>query len=130
MTALLSVQNLSVAFGASTVVSGVSFDVQPGECVGIVGESGSGKSVTARALLGLAGPRSAVTADTLRFDDTSIADAPPRRLRSLRGRDIGYVSQGALVALDPLRTMARDRNACREGLMFVKSLETVSPVEA
>ena len=108
MTALLSVQNLSVAFGASTVVSGVSFDVQPGECIGIVGESGSGKSVTARALLGLAGPRSTVTADTLRFDDTSIADAPPRRLRSLRGRDIGYVSQGALVALDPLRTVGRE----------------------
>jgi len=108
VTALLSVQNLSVAFGATTVVSGVSFDVQPGECIGIVGESGSGKSVTARALLGLAGPRSTVTADALRFDDTSIADAPPRRLRSLRGRDIGYVSQGALVALDPLRTVGRE----------------------
>ena len=108
MTALLSVQNLSVAFGGSTVVSGVSFEVQPGECVGIVGESGSGKSVTARALLGLAGPRSTVTADELRFDDTSIADATPRRLRTLRGRDIGYVSQGALVALDPLRTVGRE----------------------
>jgi len=108
VTALLSVQNLSVAFGGSTVVSGVSFEVQPGECVGIVGESGSGKSVTARALLGLAGPRSTVTADELRFDDTSIADATPRRLRTLRGRDIGYVSQGALVALDPLRTVGRE----------------------
>jgi len=108
VTALLSVQNLSVAFGATTVVSGVSFDVQPGECIGIVGESGSGKSVAARALLGLAGPRSTVTADVLRFDDTSIADAAPRRLRSLRGRDIGYVSQGALVALDPLRTVGRE----------------------
>ena len=49
MTALLSVAGLSVRFGDSTVVSDVSFDVQPGECVGIVGESGSGKSVTARS---------------------------------------------------------------------------------
>ncbi|GAB3606072.1 ABC transporter ATP-binding protein [Conyzicola nivalis] len=105
---LLSVSNLSVRFGAATVVSGVSFDVQPGECVGIVGESGSGKSVTARALLGLAGKRARVTADALTFSSTEIQDASPRRLRSLRGREIGYVSQGALVALDPLRPVGRE----------------------
>ena len=108
MTALLSVAGLSVRFGDTTVVSDVSFDVQPGECVGIVGESGSGKSVTARALLGLAGRRARVTADTLRFDGTDIPDAPSRTLRALRGRDIGYVSQGALVALDPLRPVGRE----------------------
>jgi peptide/nickel transport system ATP-binding protein len=105
---LLSVSNLAVRFGTATVVSGVSFDVRPGECVGIVGESGSGKSVTARALLGLAGRRARVTADALAFDDTEIQNASPRRLRSLRGREIGYVSQGALVALDPLRPVGRE----------------------
>jgi len=105
---LLSVSDLSVRFGARTVVSGVSFDVEPGECIGIVGESGSGKSVTARALLGLAGRRASVSASTLRFDGTEIQDATPRQLRSLRGREIGYVSQGALVALDPLRPVRRE----------------------
>ena len=108
MTALLSVAGLSVRFGDTTVVSDISFDVQPGECVGIVGESGSGKSVTARSLLGLAGRRARVAADTLRFDGTDLADAPARTLRSLRGREIGYVSQGALVALDPLRPVGRE----------------------
>jgi len=108
VTALLSVAGLSVRFGDTRVVSDVAFDVQPGECVGIVGESGSGKSVTARSLLGLAGRRARVSAETLLFDGTDLADAPARTLRSLRGRDIGYVSQGALVALDPLRTVGRE----------------------
>ncbi|WP_411698816.1 dipeptide ABC transporter ATP-binding protein [Conyzicola sp.] len=108
LPSLLTVANLSVRFGDATVVSGVSFDVRPGECVGIVGESGSGKSVTARALLGLAGKRARVSADALTFSSTEIQDASPRRLRSLRGREIGYVSQGALVALDPLRPVGRE----------------------
>ena len=105
---LLSVAGLSVRFGARTVVSDVSFELQPGECIGIVGESGSGKSVTARALLGLGGRRATVSASSLAFDGTEIQDASPRRLRSLRGREIGYVSQGALVALDPLRPVGRE----------------------
>jgi peptide/nickel transport system ATP-binding protein len=106
VTALVSVRDLTVRFGAAEVVSGLSFDIDPGECVAIVGESGSGKSVTARSLLGLTGGR--VTATTLRFDTTDIADASPRRLQRLRGRDIGFVSQGALVALDPLRPVGRE----------------------
>jgi peptide/nickel transport system ATP-binding protein len=106
MSALVSVRDLAVSFGAAPVVSGVSFDIEPGQCVAIVGESGSGKSVTARALLGLTG--GSVTASQLRFDPTDIADASPRRLQRLRGRDIGFISQGALVALDPLRPVGRE----------------------
>ena len=114
MTALVSVRDLAVSFGRTSgrtsggteVVSGVSFDIEPGQCVAIVGESGSGKSVTARALLGLTG--GSVTASHLRFDTTDIADASPRQLQRLRGRDIGFISQGALVALDPLRPVGRE----------------------
>jgi len=105
---LLEVDDLSIAFGTNTVVSGVSFSLEAGECLAIVGESGSGKSVTARALLGLAGAGSRVRATTIRFDETDILDASPQRLRSLRGREIGLVSQGALVALDPLRPIGRE----------------------
>nr|WP_246376613.1 ABC transporter ATP-binding protein [Conyzicola lurida] len=104
---MLGVRNLTVSFGAP-VVSGVSFEMEPGECIGIVGESGSGKSVTARALLGLAGRGSRVSADELSFDGMPLLDAPERRLRALRGKEIGYVSQGALVALDPLRLVGRE----------------------
>src|SRR6185312_2000095 len=105
---LLEVDDLSIAFGTHTVVSGVSFSLEAGECLAIVGESGSGKSVTARALLGLAGAGSRARATTMRFDETTILDASPQRLRSLRGREIGLVSQGALVALDPLRPIGRE----------------------
>ncbi|MEO6944623.1 MAG: ABC transporter ATP-binding protein [Lacisediminihabitans sp.] len=108
MNALLRVRDLRVDFGGTPVVSGVSFSIEPGECFAIVGESGSGKSVTARSILGLAGPGARVTASALRFDDTDILDASPRTLRSLRGREIGLVSQGALVALDPLRPIGRE----------------------
>ena len=106
MTALVSVRDLAVSFGRASVVSGVSFDIEAGQCVAIVGESGSGKSVTARALLGLTG--GSVTASRLRFDTTDIANASPRQLQRLRGRDIGFISQGALVALDPLRPVGRE----------------------
>ncbi|MEO7122028.1 MAG: ATP-binding cassette domain-containing protein, partial [Lacisediminihabitans sp.] len=108
MRPLLEVADLSIRFGTRTVVSNVSFSIVAGECLAIVGESGSGKSVTARSLLGLAGPGSLVEASTLRFDDTAILDASRRQLRSLRGQEIGFVSQAALQALDPLRPIGRE----------------------
>ena len=106
MTALVSVRDLAVSFGGTTVVSGVDFDIEAGQCVAVVGESGSGKSVTARALLGLTG--GSVSAAEMRFDGTDLRAASPTRLRRLRGREIGFVSQGALVALDPLRPVGRE----------------------
>jgi peptide/nickel transport system ATP-binding protein len=105
---LLEVRDLSVRFGGSDVVDGVGFEIEPGECLAIVGESGSGKSVTARTLLGLAGPGARVAASVLAFGDTNLLDASPARMRSLRGREIGFVSQGALVALDPLLPIGRE----------------------
>ena len=66
MTPVLSVRDLRVAFPAATVVDGVSFDVMPGEIVGIVGESGSGKSMTARSVLRLL-PKSAELHGSIRF---------------------------------------------------------------
>jgi len=108
MSAMLEVRDLRVSFGRTTVVSGVSFELEAGECIGLVGESGSGKSVTARSLLGLAGEGAAVSASALRFDDHDLLSASPRLLRRLRGREIGYVSQAALLALDPLRPVGRE----------------------
>ncbi|WP_307812139.1 ABC transporter ATP-binding protein [Lacisediminihabitans changchengi] len=96
-----------MSFGSLAAVRDVSFDIPAGACVAIVGESGSGKSVTARTLLGLAG-RGARVSGSIRFDGVEVTDASPRSLRTLRGRDIGFVSQGALVALDPLRTVGRE----------------------
>ncbi|ROQ38296.1 peptide/nickel transport system ATP-binding protein [Frondihabitans sp. PhB188] len=102
----LTVDGLRVAFGGVEVVRGVSFTLDAGECVALVGESGSGKSVTARALLGLAG--GTVTADALTLDDTDLAALGERDWRRIRGPRIGLVLQDALVSLDPLRPIARE----------------------
>lgn len=103
----LSVENLHVAFLVDgvrrEVVKGVSFDLTPGECVAIVGESGSGKSVTARALVGLAGRNAIVAADALELHHEDAREFTARQWRRVRGRDVGFILQDALVSLDPLR---------------------------
>jgi peptide/nickel transport system ATP-binding protein len=103
----LSVENLRVAFLVDgvrrEVVRGVSFELTPGECVAIVGESGSGKSVTARALVGLAGRNGIVEADALELHHEDARAFTPRKWRRVRGRDVGFILQDALVSLDPLR---------------------------
>lgn len=108
MTELLRVENLQVGFGDRQVVKGVSFSLEAGRCLAIVGESGSGKSVTARTLVGLTGGTSQVTADTLEFDGRDLRGLGDRQWRDVRGRDIGFVLQDALVSLDQLRPIGRE----------------------
>ena len=105
---LLEVTDLRVAFGDTEVVHGVSFTIARGECVAIVGESGSGKSVTARALLGMAGRGSRAESSTLRIGGRELGDAGEREWRRIRGRDVGLILQDALVSLDPLRPVGRE----------------------
>ncbi|PPL20514.1 dipeptide ABC transporter ATP-binding protein [Microterricola pindariensis] len=108
MNELLDVAGLSVRFGAETVVQGVDLALRPGECVAIVGESGSGKSVTARALLGLAGARAEVRADRLVVAGRDLRRATERQWRAIRGTEVGLILQDALVSLDPLRPIGRE----------------------
>ncbi|MEZ0073282.1 dipeptide ABC transporter ATP-binding protein [Planotetraspora sp. GP83] len=104
---LLAVERLSVDFttrqGVVRAVRDVSLSLRAGECLAVVGESGSGKSVTARALLGLAGRTADVRAETLSFEGRDLRRLSPGQWRKLRGRRAGYVLQDALTSLDPLR---------------------------
>jgi peptide/nickel transport system ATP-binding protein len=108
----LRVKNLRAGFlidgQPREVVSGVSFDLLPGQCVAIVGESGSGKSVTARSLVGLIGRNGIVHADVLEIHHEDVRSFTPRQWRRIRGRDIGFVLQDALVSLDPLRSVGAE----------------------
>jgi peptide/nickel transport system ATP-binding protein len=109
---LLRVENLTVGFGpqgkVDEVVRGVSFGVESGRCLAIVGESGSGKTVTARTLVGLTGERAHVSADRIDLNGQSLLGLSNRRWRSVRGAEIGFVLQDALVSLDPLRKVGRE----------------------
>ena len=104
---LLDVADLRVDFDLAgrriAAVRGVSLSLRPGQCLGIVGESGSGKSVTARALLGLAGDTATVRAERLRLGDRDLTALPAHEWRDVRGREIGLVLQDALASLNPLR---------------------------
>ena len=102
-TPLLTVENLRVSFGNAEVVKGISFTTRLGRCLAIVGESGSGKSVTARTLVGLTGPNSRVQADQIELAGVDPTRQSQRSWRAIRGRQIGFILQDALVSLDQLR---------------------------
>jgi len=103
---LVSVQGLSVTFpsekGPVAAVRNVSFDLKPGEILGIVGESGSGKSVTCRALLGLL-PRRATIGGRMIYDGRDLSG--PAEIQAVRGREISMIFQNPASHLDPLMTI-------------------------
>jgi peptide/nickel transport system ATP-binding protein len=105
---LLTVANLRVSFGDAEVVKGISFATHPGRCLAIVGESGSGKSVTARTLVGLTGPNSQVQADRIDLAGVDLTRQSQRSWRAIRGREIGFILQDALVSLDQLRLVGSE----------------------
>ena len=101
--ALLSIEHLSVAFGATRVVDDVSFAVAPGEKFGLVGESGSGKSITALSVLRLVD--AATTSGTIRFAGADLTTKSEREMRGLRGAEIAMIFQEPMTALNPLYTV-------------------------
>ncbi|MCZ0985522.1 dipeptide/oligopeptide/nickel ABC transporter permease/ATP-binding protein [Streptomyces diastatochromogenes] len=105
-SALLSVRNLSIDIGGVPVVQEVSFDIAPGETVGVVGESGCGKSVTSLGILGLVPGGGRVAQGQVLFDGTDLVASPAARTQ-VRGTGIAYVSQEPMVALDPMFTVGR-----------------------
>jgi peptide/nickel transport system ATP-binding protein len=100
---VLTVENLRVSFGRAEVVRGLSFTTRAGRCLAIVGESGSGKSVTARSLVGLAGAGAAVQASRIDLAGVDLIRQSERSWRAIRGRQIGFILQDAMVSLDQLR---------------------------
>ena len=109
---LLDVRDLHVEFetaeGLVRAVDGVSLAVHAGEALGVVGESGSGKSVTALALMGLlAIPPARVRARRIRLGEVDLLRLDPAGMTHVRGRQVGFVFQDPLSALNPVMRIGR-----------------------
>ena len=108
---LLVVDDLHVRFGTERglvyAVNGISFDIAPGETLGIVGESGCGKSVTSLALLGILARNGRVTNGTAMFGGRDLLTLKDEQLRSIRGREIAMIFQDPMTSLNPVLTIGR-----------------------
>ena len=108
---LLEVRNLRVEFptrrGKLVALDDVSFEIAPGEILGVVGESGAGKSLTGAAIIGLLDPPGRVASGEIRFDGRRIDNLPYEAMRKVRGRQIGTIFQDPLTSLNPLYTVGR-----------------------
>ncbi len=107
---LLSIRDLTVEFrtedGIVRAVSGVSYDVFPGETVGVVGESGSGKSVSVMSMLGLIPvPPGRIVAGQATFVGRDLINMRKKDLRELRGGDVAMVFQDPMTSLNPVLTI-------------------------
>ena len=105
MSAILKVESLNVTLhhrrASKKLVENVSFEVRPGECLGILGESGSGKSMTVKSVLGLLDKNFQVSGSAI-FDGQDLLKESKEELRRLRGSRITMVLQNPMTCFDPL----------------------------
>jgi oligopeptide/dipeptide ABC transporter ATP-binding protein len=106
---MLEVAHLTTVFdlasGPATAVDDVSFEIRPGETLGLVGESGSGKSVTALSMMRLVQPPGRVAGGRILFKDRDLLTLSESEMRKVRGAEIALIFQEPMTALDPVFTI-------------------------
>ena len=122
---LLEVRHLRVEFptrhGTLLALDDISFDIAPGEILGVVGESGAGKSLTGAAIIGLLEPPGRIAAGEIILEGQRIDHLPYEQMRAIRGRKIGAIFQDPLTSLNPLYTIGRQ---------LVETIQTHLPLNA
>jgi oligopeptide transport system ATP-binding protein len=102
---LLEIEDLRVSFrtygGSVRAVRGVSLSIRKGECLAVVGESGCGKSVTAQTVMRLIASPPASIEGHVRFEGRELLELPERKMKSIRGAEIGMIFQDPMTSLDP-----------------------------
>ena len=108
---LLQVNKLVVEFpsrhGTLRAIDGISFDIAPGEILGVVGESGAGKSLTGASIIGLLEPPGRIASGSITLQGERIDQYSNDQMRHIRGRKIGAIFQDPLTSLNPLYTVGR-----------------------
>ena len=108
---LLQVKNLVVEFpgrrGTLRALDDISFDIAPGEILGMVGESGAGKSLTGAAIIGLLEPPGRIGSGQILLEGQRIDNLGYEQMRPIRGRKIGAIFQDPLTSLNPLYSIGR-----------------------
>jgi peptide/nickel transport system ATP-binding protein len=102
-------------------IDDVSFDIAPGEVLGVVGESGAGKSITGTAIIGLLEPPGRIAGGEILLEGSRIDNLAPEQMRKIRGRRIGAIFQDPLTSLNPLYTI---------GQQLVETIQTHLPMNA
>jgi len=136
---LLKVENLRVEVptrsGTLVAVDDISFEIAPGEVLGVVGESGAGKSLTGAAIIGLLEPPLRITGGSITLGERRIDNLPYEAMRRIRGKEIGAIFQDPLTSLNPLYTVGHQliqtirthldmgpAEACARGLALLKEV--------
>jgi len=103
---VLSVRNLVVEIPTRQAVlrpvDDVSYDIAPGEILGVVGESGAGKSMTGNAVIGLLDRPAHIASGEIWLKGQRIDGLRPDQMRKVRGKEIGMIFQDPLTSLNPL----------------------------
>ncbi|WP_437301334.1 ABC transporter ATP-binding protein [Sorangium sp. So ce426] len=127
---LLSVQDLRVEFitptGPVCAVDNVSFDIAPGEVLGLAGESGSGKSTVAMAIMRLLRPPAVITGGHVYFAGQDVLAMNEEQLRAFRWRKMALVFQSAMTALNPVLTIGEqisDPIIAHDGVTSAQAME-------
>lgn len=102
---LLDIRHVEISYNGRPVVHDVSFQVKPGEILGIVGESGSGKSTVLKAAMGLLGKSGAVTKGSIFYKGQNVLEAGAEELRRMRGPAMGMIFQNTGASLCPVRSI-------------------------
>ena len=105
MAVLLDYQHVEISFNGRAVVRDVSFQLHPGEILGLVGESGSGKSTLIKAAMGLLGNSGMVTKGDIWFEGKNLPDLSDKEMRHICGEKIGMIVQDCGASLSPIRTI-------------------------